>query len=98
MKPTDKHVREKFPLRGRTTYNNFFQGTPGKKDDWDGIQDCLKTGTGWFGQSSYNNYFKAPNPEHYASIVKKKEKLEINPDYKRQYGNSFFNSRNFLWK
>lgn len=49
VKPTDKHTRDKFPLRGRTTYNNSFLGTPGKQDDWDGIQNNLKTGSGWFG-------------------------------------------------
>lgn len=62
MKPTDKHTRDKFPLRARSTYNSSFLGAPKKNLDWEGIQDNLKTGSAWFGQSSYNNFFKAPNP------------------------------------
>ena len=49
MKPTDKHTRDKFPLRGRSTYNRSFLGTPKKDGEWGGIQDNLKTGSGWFG-------------------------------------------------
>jgi hypothetical protein len=30
IKPTDKHTRGKFPLRGRSTYSNHFEGKPRK--------------------------------------------------------------------
>lgn len=49
MKPTDKHTRDKFPLRARSTYNSSFLGAPKKNLDWEGIQDNLKTGSAWFG-------------------------------------------------
>ena len=62
MKPTDNHRRDKFPLRGRTTYGSTFLGAAPKKDDWLRIQDNLKCGSAWFGDSTYNNSFHPPNP------------------------------------
>lgn len=62
VKPTDKHTRGYFPLRGRTSYNSCFKGKPKKKDDWDGIQDNLKCGADWFGDTTYGQSFRSPNP------------------------------------
>ena len=34
VKPTDKHTRGYFPLRGGSSYKDKFKGEPRKKDDW----------------------------------------------------------------
>lgn len=51
------------------------------------MPDNLKTGSNWYGSTTYGNNFRAPNPEDYANKYTVHEKLEKNPDYKRQYGN-----------
>lgn len=86
VKPTDKYTRGYFPLRSKSTYTNTFTGNPTKRDQHERIPDNLKTGSNWYGNTTYGNYFKAPNPEDYAAKYKIREKLEKNPDFNHQYG------------
>ena len=74
VKPTDKHTRGYFPLRGRSTYNGCFKGEPKKSDDWDGIKDNLKLGASWFGDTTNRTSFKAPKTSAYPPHVKVVEK------------------------
>jgi len=53
------------------------------------MNDQLKTGTNWFGKSTYGDSFATPNPEYMANKIKFMEKKEDNPDYSRQYGTSY---------
>lgn len=49
VKPTDKHTRGYFPLRGKSAYAKSFLGEQGK-DGWNGgLKDNLKSGNNWFG-------------------------------------------------
>lgn len=70
VKPTDRHTRAYFPLRSKSTYTNAFLGKPGNKDDYERIPDNLKTGSNWYGNTTYENFFKQPNPEDYANKYK----------------------------
>jgi hypothetical protein len=70
IKPTDRHTRGSFPLRSRSTYSNNFTGNQAKKDERFRIPDNLKTGYNWYGNTTYNNYFKQPNPEDYTHKYK----------------------------
>ncbi len=56
------HIRERFPLRSKSTYADSFAVKNYKKDDYKYINDQLKTGGTWFGKSSYDNFFENPNP------------------------------------
>lgn len=96
VKPTNLHTRGRFPLSSKTTYSKSFIGEPGKKDDYDGIPDNLKTGYNWFGKTTYGTRFLKPNPENYPAHFRRNEKLEQNPNYKRQYGNYANNNRNHI--
>lgn len=62
VKPTDKHTRDKFPFRARSTYSNYFKGDPGKRSDLEKVPDNLKTGYNWYGSTTYGNKFVPPNP------------------------------------
>ena len=86
IKPTDKHTRADFPLRSRSTYSKSFIGEPAKKDDYKYFPDNLKTGSNWYGESTYGNKFREPNPEDYAKKYKIVEKLDDKPNDKHQYG------------
>jgi hypothetical protein len=44
------------------------------KDDYKYFQDQLKTGTNWFGRSTYRDTFSQPNPEYFVKKVKVVEK------------------------
>jgi hypothetical protein len=88
VKPTDRHTRGYFPLRSKSTYAKEFQSKELKKDDYKYINDQLKTGSNWFGKSTYGENFGNPNPEYMAKKAKVVEKKEDNPDFSRQYGTS----------
>ena len=90
VKPTDKHTRGYFPLRSKSTYANEYKQKEPKKDDYTYYPDQLKTGTNWFGNSTYGGFFSQPNPEYFAKKVKVVEKKEDNPDYVNQYRTSCF--------
>lgn len=98
MKPTDRHFRGNYPLNSRSTYSNTFTTHPMKRVQGCKTPDNLKTGSNWYGASTYSNNFKEPNPEDYALKYKIKEKLEKNPDYKHQYGTNIFNTETFYRK
>lgn len=59
---TDKHTRGYFPMRSRSTYSQSFTGNQRKKDEWDRVPDNLKTGSNWFGRTTYESSFQRPNP------------------------------------
>ena len=86
VKPTDKHTRGYFPLRSRSTYAKEFHGKDPKKDDYTYFPDQLRTGSRWFGKTSYEGFYGNPNPEYMAKKVKIVEKLDEKPDFSRQYG------------
>jgi hypothetical protein len=63
VKPTDSHVIDYFPIRCRTTYSRSFAGTPARKTSINKIPDNLKTGSNWYGKTTYaDTYSKKPNP------------------------------------
>lgn len=86
IKPTDKHTRGEFPLRSRSTYAKEFAKKDPVKDDYSYFPDQLRTGSNWFGKTTYENFFNNPNPEYFAKKVKMIEKLQEKPGYSRQYG------------
>lgn len=57
-----------------------------KKDDYEYIPDQLRTGSNWYGQTTYGKFYAQPNSDYFAKKVKITEKLEENPDFSRQYG------------
>jgi hypothetical protein len=65
IKPTNKHAIGEFPLLAKTVYSTEFVPRKSPKSDSAKLHDSLKTGTSWFGASTYNNTFRVPNPEHY---------------------------------
>ena len=71
IKPTDKHTRDSFPLRSKSTYAKEFVSKSPQKDDYKYHNDQLKTGSNWFGKTTYGAFFSNPNPEYHA----KKEKI-----------------------
>lgn len=76
MKPTDSQTRANFPLMTRTTYSkSFSQSKPTVKPVKEKMQDTIKTGSVWLGETSYGKNFKQPNPEDFAIKVKNIEKL-----------------------
>lgn len=87
IKPTDQHFRGSFPLRCRSTYSRSFTGTPCRKNKYDRRPDNLKTGSNWYGNTTYSNTFLTPNPEYFAKKYKVQEKAEDIPPYNpRQTG------------
>lgn len=61
----------------RTTYGNSFSSSkPTTKPVKERLNDNLKTGSLWLGQTSYGNNYRQPNPEDFAKKVKNVEKLE----------------------
>lgn len=74
---------------GKSTYSTEFVV---KKKSWD--FDCkepdhLKTGSNWYGGSTYNAQFKDHNPEEdYVKSVpmNQKEKYKNNPNFRHQFG------------
>jgi hypothetical protein len=90
VKPTDKHTRGYFPLRSKSTYSKEFVPKDPKKDDYTYIADQLRTGSNWYGKTTYGDFYSNPNPEYFAKKVKVVEKKEDNPDFSRQYCNNFF--------
>ncbi len=49
-----------------TTYSKQFYTKNNSQEEDLRHPDHLKTGTNWFGTSTYNRNFKMPNPEDYA--------------------------------
>lgn len=70
VKPTDKHSRGYFPLRSNSTYKKSFLGEPTKRSPHERIPDNLKTGSNWYGDTTYGTKFLHPNPEDYARKYK----------------------------
>lgn len=66
VKPTDSHRVGNFPMRSQSTYAKSFVGPSQKKDEKFKIHDNLKTGSNWFGATTYGSNFRQPNPEDYA--------------------------------
>ena len=73
-------------MRTKSTYNTSFIGEGKPMDERNKIPDNLKTGSNWFGSTTYGNVFQQPNPEDYAKKYKITEKLDEKPDDKHQYG------------
>lgn len=95
VKPTNKHAIGYFPLRSKTTYSKEYTKKDNKKDDYKYIPDQLKTGSNWFGKTTYANFYSQPDPEYFAKKVKIIEKLEENPIYNRQYRTTLHIQRPF---
>lgn len=70
VKPTDKHTRGIFPLRSKSTYSKEYVQKDSQKDDYTYFPDQLRTGSNWFGKSTYGDTFTNPNPEYMAKKVK----------------------------
>ena len=88
VKPTDRHTRGYFPLRSKSTYSKEYVNKKPEIDDYTYFPDQLRTGSNWFGKTTYGSFFGSPNPEYQAKKVKNIEKKEENPNYKHQYGTS----------
>ena len=74
----------------RTTYSkSFSQNQQTVKPVKEKMQDTIKVGSVWLGETSYGKNFKQPNPEDFARKVKNVEKLEENPRFGRQYRNKW---------
>ena len=85
VKPTDRHTRAVFPLRSKSTYTKSFLGEPAKKDDYKYFPDSLKTGSNWYGATTYGQTFQDFSPEDCAQRVKVVDKLDEKIDDKNQY-------------
>ena len=70
MKPTDKHAIAYFPLRSKTTYSKEYTKKGQKKDDYTYIPDQLRTGSNWYGKTTYDNFYNHPDPDYFAKKVK----------------------------
>ena len=57
VKPTNKHAIGYFPLRSKTTYSKEYTKKHNKTDDYKYIPDQLKTGSNWFGRTTYANFY-----------------------------------------
>lgn len=73
-------------MRSRSTYTKSFTGQPGKRSEWGKVPDNLRTGSNWYGSTTYGNNFRQPNPEDYAHKYSNIEKYNKDPNYNRQYG------------
>ena len=62
VKPIDNNIRGNFPLMSQTTYGKTFGQSGGKAASLEKTPDSLKHSSLWFGQTSYGNNFRAPNP------------------------------------
>jgi hypothetical protein len=83
---SEQCTRGYFPMRHKSTYSQDFTGDQRKREQWDRVRDNLKTGSSWFGSTTYGNSFKCPNPEDYSSKRRVSEKLELSPNFSHQYG------------
>ena len=72
-------------MRSKSTYSKEYVNKTPKKDDYTYFPDQLKTGSNWYGKTTYGDYYNNPNPEYMAKQVKIIEKKEENPDFSRQY-------------
>ena len=70
IKPTNKHKMGEFPLMGKTVYSIEYQSKRAAKDDYLRLHDSLRTGSNWFGETTYKNTFHAPNADSYLPKVK----------------------------
>lgn len=57
IKPTDRHTRDNFPLRSKSTYAENYVNKAPKKDDYKYFNDQLKTGGNWYGKTTYGGFF-----------------------------------------
>ena len=67
-----------------------------EKDDYKYFPDQLRTGSNWYGKTTYGDFFGSQNPEYFAKKVKVIEKKEDNPDFSKQYGKPCFILRDHL--
>lgn len=89
MKLTDRHAIGYFPLRGKSTYSDAYVEKPHQKDDYTYIPDQLRTGTHWFGRTTYGELYSQPGKDYFAKKVKVVEKRKDDPnDESLQYRNS----------
>jgi len=49
-------------MRSKSTYTQSYIKKTQKKDDYKYIDDQLKTGSRWFGKTTYGSFFENPNP------------------------------------
>jgi hypothetical protein len=62
IKPTNIHTRGNIPFRSKSTYANSYTKRSFKKDNFKCYPDQIKKGNGWFGKTTYGNFFSDPNP------------------------------------
>lgn len=79
-------------MRSRSTYTKSFTGQPGKRSEWGKVPDNLRTGSNWYGSTTYGNNFRQPNPEDYAHKYSNIEKYNKDPNYNRQYETTYGHS------
>jgi hypothetical protein len=53
IKPTDRHIREYFPLRSKSTYDKEYRQKDPLKDDYTYFPDQLRSKSNWFGKTTY---------------------------------------------
>ena len=63
-----------FPLLAKSVYSTEYVVRKTSKSDYEKQHDSLRTGSNWFGSSTYNKSFLMPNPENYAKKAKNIEK------------------------
>lgn len=85
IKPTERHTRGHIPFRSKSTYSRTFTGQVSSRRGQQKAPDNLRTGSNWFGTTTYGNNFRQPNPEDYSIHLKVAQKLETNPDYSHQF-------------
>jgi hypothetical protein len=87
-----------FPLLAKSVYSTEYVARKTSKSDYEKQHDSLRTGTNWFGSSTYNKSFIMPNPENYPEKVTNIDKYYKNPDFSHQFGISYVIYRNKLQK
>jgi hypothetical protein len=72
-------------LSSRTSYSTAFYPKQNNRNSVEKTPDNLKNGKNWFGQTTYDRFYKNPNPEDYLPRVRNNEKLDKSPHYKHQF-------------
>jgi hypothetical protein len=86
VKPTNKHLRGELPFLSKTVYSTEFVSKVNPKSDYERLHDSLRTGSNWFGGSTYEKSFRLPNPESYPAKAVNVEKYYKKPDFAHQFG------------
>lgn len=58
MKPTNKHAIGEFPLLAKTVYSTEYVVKKTSKSDYEKQHDSLKTGSDWFGATTYHKSYR----------------------------------------